>query len=76
MIKSRQEIKSKEIEIDLNGPEGNAFNLIGLAGSLGSQLNMSKFRIKCIQDEMMLSDYEMLIQTFDKWFGDYVILYR
>ena len=76
MIKSRNEFKDKIIEIDLNGPEGNAFNLIGLAGSLGKQLNMTKFRIKCIQDEMMLSDYEMLIQTFDKWFGDYVILYR
>jgi len=37
---------------------------------------MSKFRIKCIQDEMKLSTYDMLIETFDKWFGDYVILYR
>ena len=76
MIKSREEIKNKKIEIDLNSPQGNAFNLIGIAGSLGRHLKMSKFRIKCIQDEMMLSDYEMLIQTFDKWFGDYVILYR
>jgi|TARA_B100001059_G_C17334018_1_gene332656 hypothetical protein len=76
MIKSRNELENKKIEIDLNGPEGNAFNLIGLAGSLGKQLNMSKFRIKCIQDEMTLSSYEMLVQTFDKWFGNYVILYR
>tara|TARA_B100000963_G_C22639987_1_gene679907 strand:+ start:10641 stop:10871 length:231 start_codon:yes stop_codon:yes gene_type:complete len=76
MIKSRNELKNKKIEIDLNGPEGNAFSLIGLAGFLGKQLNMTEFRIKCIQDEMTLSSYEMLIQTFDKWFGDYVILYR
>ena len=76
MIKTRDELESKVIEIDLKSPQGNAFSLIGLAGSLGKQLNMTKFRIKCIQDEMMLSDYEMLIQTFDKWFGDYVILYR
>ena len=65
-----------KIEINLKGSEGNAFVLLGLAGNLGKQLGFSKFRIKCIQDEMMLSNYEMLIQTFDKWFGDYVILYR
>ena len=76
MIKSCEELESRKIEINLNGPEGNAFSLIGLAGSLGRQLKMTKFRIRCIQDEMMLSDYEMLVQTFDKWFGDYVILYR
>ena len=76
MIKSRKELEYKKLEIDLNGPQGNAFNLIGLARSLGKQLNMTDFRIKCIQDEMTLSDYEMLIQTFDKWFGDYVVLYR
>tara|TARA_B100001094_G_scaffold300792_1_gene326483 strand:+ start:1610 stop:1840 length:231 start_codon:yes stop_codon:yes gene_type:complete len=76
VIKSRKELEYKKIEIDLNSPEGNAFLLIGLASRLGRQLNMDKFRIKCIQDEMILSDYEMLVQTFNKWFGDYVILYR
>jgi hypothetical protein len=76
MIKSCDELEYRKIEINLNGPEGNAFNLIGLARSLGKQLKMTDFRIRCIQDEMMLSNYEMTIQTFDKWFGDYVILYR
>ena len=76
MIKSRKELEYKKLEIDLSGPEGNAFLLVGLAARLGKQLGMDKFRIKCIQDEMMLSDYEMLVQTFDKWFGDHVILYR
>ena len=75
MIKS---IKEKEniIYIDLTGPEGNAFKLISLVDSLGKELKMTDFRIKCIKDEMMLSDYEMLVQTFDKWFGEYVVLYR
>ncbi len=76
MIKSREEIENKKLEIDLSSPQGNAFVLIGIAGSLGKQLGMSKFRIKCIQDEMKLSTYDMLVETFDKWFGDYVILYR
>ena len=69
-------MKRKKIEINLKGPEGNAYMLIALASNLGKELGMDKFRIRCIQDEMILSDYEMLIQTFDKWFGDYVILYR
>ena len=75
MIKSIKE-KEKLIHIDLTGPDGNAFKLICLADLLGKQLKMSKFRIKCIKDEMILSDYEMLVKTFDKWFGKYVILYR
>lgn len=65
-----------KIEIDLKGPDGNAFVLLGLVDNLGKQLGFDDFRIRCIQDEMKLSNYEMLIQTFDKWFGDYVILYR
>ena len=76
MIKPVSEMKNKKIEINLNGPEGNAHMLVALASNLGKELGMDKFRIRCIQDEMMLSDYEMLIQTFDKWFGDHVILYR
>jgi hypothetical protein len=76
MIKLSSEMESKKVEINLKGPQGNAFYLISLADSLGKALGMDKFRIKCIQDEMKLSDYEMLIQTFDKWFGDHVILYR
>lgn len=76
MIKSVSEIENRKHEINLNGPEGNAFSLLGLVPVLGKQLKMDSFRIKCIQDEMRLSDYEMLIQTFDKWFGDHVILYR
>ena len=76
MIKSISEMKPKKLEINLNGPEGNAHLLVALASKIGKELGMDNFRIKCIQDEMMLSNYEMLIQTFDKWFGDYVILYR
>jgi hypothetical protein len=76
LIKSREERENTKIEIDLNTSEGNALVLIGIARSLGKQLGFDDFRIKCIQDEMMLSSYEMLVQTFDKWFGDYVILYR
>ena len=70
-------IKSKEqklgIEIDLTGPDGNAFVLIGKAGSLARQLGLDS---KVIQSEMMKGDYEHLINTFDKHFGNFVTLYR
>ena len=70
-------IKNKEqkfgIEIDLTGPDGNAFMLIGKASNLARQLGLDS---KAIQSEMMKGDYEHLVDTFDKYFGEYVTLYR
>jgi len=76
MIKDRKELQYKPIEIDLNGPNGNAFVLLGLVTKLGKRMGMTYDEIERIQDEMRLSTYELLILTFDKYFGDYVILYR
>ena len=76
-IKIKDMIKSKEqklgIEIDLTGPDGNAFVLIGTAGNLAKQLGLDKAKI---QAEMMAGDYENLIKVFDKNFGSFVTLYR
>ena len=70
-------IKSKEqktgIEIDLTGPDGNAFVLIGKAGNLAKQLGLDG---KKIQAEMMNGNYEHLIEVFDREFGSIVTLYR
>jgi hypothetical protein len=71
MIKSKKQ--SLGIEIDLTGPDGNAFMLIGRAGSLAKQLGLDA---KAIQAEMMKGDYEQLVNTFDKHFGHFVTLYR
>jgi len=57
--------------IDLDGPEGNAFTLIGYARKLGRQLGMDPERIVI---EMRQDDYTHLVQTFDYYFGDYVVL--
>jgi hypothetical protein len=70
MIKSK---KQTGIEIDLTGPDGNAFVLIGKAGNLAKQLGLDKAKI---QAEMMSGDYENLVSVFDKHFGDFVTLYR
>ena len=68
--------KPNTIEIDLTGPEGNAFRLLGLARSLARQLNYSPEEIQDLMTEMAGSDYEYLIQTFDEHFGKYVNLYK
>ena len=66
---------SKRI-IDLKGPEGNAFGLLGVAVVMCSMLLMTKEEKNAILDDMKSSDYEHLIQTFDKHFGDYIDLVR
>ena len=62
--------------IDLNGPEGNAFCVLGTAMSLCKQIGIGVERTDEILDEMRSDDYEHLIQTFDKYFGKLVDLER
>ena len=57
--------------IDLTGPDGNAFALLGLANRLSK-----KFGIENPVDEMQKGDYEHLVKVFDNAFGDFVILER
>jgi hypothetical protein len=69
-------LKKKEtngIEIDLTGPQGNAYFLLGTANNLAKQLGLNG---KEIMEEMKSSDYENLLQVFDKNFGNIVTLYR
>lgn len=75
MIKDRKELKHKMIEIDLSGPDGNAFVLLGLANRLGIQMYGYE-KTEQIVEEMKLSTYELLLLTFDKYFGSVVTLYR
>ena len=59
--------------IDLTGPDGNAFVLLGIAKGLCKQLGIED---DIILDDMRSADYEQLINTFDMYFGDYVDLER
>ena len=74
MIRNKKQ--PSEIILDLTGPDGNAFSLMGHAMNFGKQLGFSKLAIDGIIEEMKLSDYEHLVQTFDKYFGDYIVLER
>lgn len=71
-IKYKKE-KTGPVEIDLTGPDGNAFALLGYAKSLSKQLDKNFAKIK---EKMLSGDYENLIKVFDDEFGEFVTLYR
>ena len=79
MIKSIKQKPHGKIEIDLTGPDGNAFVIIGKAIQLANQLNReanANINIEDMKKVMMQGDYDNLINTFDEFFGEYVTLYR
>ncbi len=74
MIKKKS--SSRKITIDLTGPEGNAFCLIGYAKRWGRNLGFSNEKIEEIISDMMSSDYENLVKILDSNFGKYVTFLR
>ena len=73
-IKNIHEMPRKEkIEIDLTGPNGNAYYLLGTATRLAEQLSKDG---NAITKEMMAGDYDHLLEVFDREFGAFVTLYR
>jgi hypothetical protein len=72
--------RTDKLEIDLTGPQGNVFSLIGIAMDLGSELNKLRgneyINIKELQEDMMSKDYEHAIQVMEKNFGHLIIMYR
>jgi hypothetical protein len=70
MIRNKKE-KKGPIVIDLTGPDGNAFVLMGYAKNFARQLDLDA---DVIIKEMKSGDYEHLIKVFDNYFGSFVIL--
>jgi hypothetical protein len=68
-----REKNNREMIIDLTGPQGNAYFLLGTAKQLAKQLGLDS---GMIQKEMMSGDYENLLEVFDSYFGSIVILER
>lgn len=62
------------IVIDLSGPQGNSFNLLAQARKLGKILDMTKEEIESVNEEMMSGDYDNLIDVFENYFGELVVL--
>ena len=68
----RNKIASTTV-IDLTGPQGNAFFLLGQAERYARQSGLDGDQIIT---EMKSGNYENLVAVFDHYFGDYVILER
>jgi hypothetical protein len=71
MILEKQ--KTNKITIDLTGPQGNAFVLLGIARDLCLK---TKTDWDTVHTEMTSGDYENLVQTLDKYFGEIIIMYK
>ena len=69
----RKKRMGRKVVIDLTGPQGNAFVLLGKATTYARQLELDAENIIA---EMKSGDYENLVMTFDKYFGEYVTLER
>jgi hypothetical protein len=74
MIRSKQ--PKSEIVIDLTGPDGNAFALMGYATRFAKDLDYSKQEIDDLLKKMQSGDYENLLKVFDEEFGEFVVLER
>jgi hypothetical protein len=70
-IKSKSALRKPEI--NLSGPDGNAYVLLGYASSYCKELNID---FEPVRKKMTSSDYENLIKVFDSYFGNYVDLVR
>lgn len=68
------DIKPGKIVIDLAGPNGNVFNLIGIACDI---CRITKcLPIKEVQEEMMSKDYEYAVRYMERYFGDLIEFYN
>ena len=59
--------------IDLTGPQGNAFYLLGTAMKLSKEIGLN---VTAVLDDLKGGDYEHLIKTFDEYFGCIIDLER
>ena len=75
MVRYKQ--KGRERIIDLDGPDGNAFNLLAIASKLLRQhenFNLDDRSQSLILAEMKSNDYTHLVKTFNQYFGSIFIL--
>lgn len=61
------------ITVDLTGPQGNVFYLLGLARQLSIVHGIDP---DDISNEMRSSDYENAVQVLEREFGDHILLIR
>lgn len=64
----------QKILVNLDGPDGNAFYLIGLARQLCKTAKHLNLDGDAVEAEMREGDYIRLLLTFEKYFGQIVAL--
>ena len=64
--------KNREFVINLDGPDGNAFALMAYAKRFAKDMGYASDEV--ILNNMKSGDYTNLVRTFDKYFGEFVIL--
>jgi len=68
-----------ERSIDLRGPSGNAYAILGMAQSFCKQLkdvDAERYNWEEINKEMTSGDYKNLVNTFEEYFGEFVTIYN
>jgi hypothetical protein len=66
-VKRKSEELTYKPRIDLTGPDGNAYCLLGYASRWGRELGKDTARI---HKEMTSGDYHNLVRVFDREFGE------
>jgi hypothetical protein len=62
------------VQIDLTGPDGNAFALLAIAKRLSAQIGHDPDRSEQIRSDMRSGDYDRLLDVFEREFGELVHL--
>jgi hypothetical protein len=73
MIRNKR--KNAKPVIDLTGPQGNAYYLMGVVLKTFRQSGAPELG-ESIVEEMKKGDYEHLVKTFDLYLGEHFILER
>jgi len=71
LTRKEKTMKYKKCTIDLGGPDGNAYFLMGIARNLAGQLGRDA---DAITDQMKQGDYDHLLTVFKRNFGEYIEL--
>lgn len=62
--------------IDLSGPHGNAYSLMGTAGHIARQLGMTKPQVDAITTQMRSGDYHNLLTVLQHAFPNVELFYE
>jgi len=71
----REKPKKFKPQIDLSGPQGNAFYLLGVVKQTFRRSGASELGDQIVE-EMMKGDYDHLLKTFDLYLGEHFDIVR